>query len=108
MEIKQTINNSAGLNTSTEKKADTAPTVSLEKDSATEKGSATQNTGELSTVTVTDSALKLQQIEKTLAEIPSFNAEKVERIKQALSEGSYIINTDRIADKLIDFEQNLF
>jgi len=100
MEIKQPVNN-AGLSTTTGKKADASNGV------APEKASTQQQTSESSTVTVTDSALKLLQIEKTLAEIPSFDAEKVESIKQALSDGSYTINTDRIAEKLIKFEQDL-
>jgi negative regulator of flagellin synthesis FlgM len=101
MEIKQPASSNAGLSTSTGKKADTAQNV------APEKVSATQNVGESSTVTVTDSALKLLQIENALAEMPSFDAEKVESIKQALSDGSYTINTDSIAEKLISFEQDL-
>jgi len=101
MEIKLPTNSNVGLSTGTGKKADTAQSV------APEKASATQNAGESSTVTVTDSALKLLQIEKTLAEMPSFDAEKVESIKQALSDGSYTINTDSIAEKLISFEQDL-
>lgn len=101
MEIKLPTNSNAGLSTSTGKKADTAQSV------APEKASPTQNTGESSTVTVTDSALKLLEIEKTLAEMPGFDAEKVARIKQALSDGSYTINADSISEKLISFEQDL-
>ncbi|RLA41967.1 MAG: flagellar biosynthesis anti-sigma factor FlgM [Gammaproteobacteria bacterium] len=93
--------NTAGLSTNTGKKADASHSV------APEKASTQQQTSESSTVTVTDSAFKLLQIEKTLAEMPSFDAEKVESIKQALSDGSYTINTDRIAEKLIKFEQDL-
>ena len=101
MEIRQPVSNNSGLSTGTGKKADGAAPV------APEKTTTTHNTGESSTVTVTDSALKLLQIEKTLAEMPGFDAEKVESIKQALSDGSYTINTDRIAGKLISFEQDL-
>ncbi|MEZ0185051.1 MAG: flagellar biosynthesis anti-sigma factor FlgM [Candidatus Reddybacter sp.] len=100
MEIRQPVNN-AGLSTNTGKKADANHSV------APEKAGTQQKTNESSTVTVTDSALRLLQIEKTLAEMPSFDAEKVESIKQTLSDGSYTINTDRIAEKLIKFEQDL-
>ncbi len=100
MEIRQPTNNT-GLSTNTGKKADAAHNV------APEKASTSQKTNESSTVTVTDSALKLLKIEKTLAEIPGFDAEKVASIKQALSDGSYTINTDRIAGNLIKFERDL-
>lgn len=100
MEIRQPTSN-AGLSTNTGKKADASHSVTPEKTTTQ------QQTNESSTVTVTDSALKLLQIEQTLAEIPTFDAEKVESIKQALNDGSYTINTDRIAEKLIKFEQDL-
>lgn len=101
MEIKQPASSNVGLSSGTGKKTDAAQGVAPEKDSKT------QNTAKPSTVTVTDSALKLLQVEKALAEMPGFDAEKVERIKQALSDGSYTINTDHIAEKLISFERDL-
>ncbi|MBQ0720104.1 MAG: flagellar biosynthesis anti-sigma factor FlgM [Gammaproteobacteria bacterium] len=99
--IRQPATSNTGLSTSTEKKADASHGV------ASGTASTPQQAGESSTVTVTDSALKLLQIEKTLAEMPGFDTEKVESIKQALSDGSYTINTDRIAEKLISFEQDI-
>jgi len=100
MEIRHPTSNT-GLSTNTGKKADAGQSV------APEKASPQQQASESSTVTVTDSALKLLEIEKTLAEMPGFDAEKVESIKQALSDGSYTINTDSIAENLIKFEQDL-
>lgn len=99
MDIRPPASSNAGLGTG--QKADAA------RDLAPEKASAAQNAVDSSTVTVTDSALKLLQIEKALAEMPGFDAEKVESIKQALSDGSYTINTDSIAEKLISFEQDI-
>lgn len=100
MEIKLSPGN-AGVNASTGKKAGAA------QDIGAEAAGAHAKPAEASTVTVTDSGLKMLQIEKTLAEMPGFDADKVDRIKQALSDGSYVINTDRIAEKLISFEQGL-
>ena len=103
MDIRPPVSNNAGISngTSSGKKPDAAQRV------APENVSTSHSKAESSTVTVTDSALKLLQIEKTLAEMPGFDAEKVESIKQALSDGSYTINTDRIAGKFINFEQGL-
>ena len=101
MEIRQPVSSNSGLSTSTEKKAGATQNV------APEKGSSQPQAEGLSTVTVTDSALKLLQVEKTLAEMPGFDAEKVASIKQALSDGSYTINTDSIAKKLIKFELDM-
>ncbi|OUS11543.1 flagellar biosynthesis anti-sigma factor FlgM [Gammaproteobacteria bacterium 53_120_T64] len=101
MDIRPTQGSTNGLNTNGGKKADASQGPSPEKAGTPQAG------GESSTVTVTDSALKMLKIEQTLAEMPSFDAEKVARIKQALSDGSYTINTEQIADKLIKFEQDL-
>ncbi len=101
MDIKHTTNGNTGLSAGSGNKADTAHNV------APEKASASQHAPESSTVTVTDSALKMLKIEESLAQMPSFDAEKVESIKQALSDGSYTINADRIAAKLISFDQDL-
>ncbi|MBL4782143.1 MAG: flagellar biosynthesis anti-sigma factor FlgM [Porticoccaceae bacterium] len=100
MEIRSTPG-SNGLNTNSGKKADASQAPNAGSTAAPHANA------ESSTVTVTDSALKLLEVEKTLADMPSFDAEKVARIKQALSDGSYAINTDQIADKLIKFEQDL-
>jgi len=101
MEIRQPASNNVGLSTSTGKKAGATHDVAPEKASSQPQAEGS------STVTVTDSALKLLQVEKTLAEMPGFDAEKVASIKQALSDGSYTINTDSIAKKLISFEQGM-
>ena len=105
MEIKQSGNSHSGPSTNTSTSAGKKTDAS--QSPASGKASSPQEATESSTVTVTDSALKLLKIESTLAGISSFDSEKVERIKQALSDGSYAVNTDRIAQKLLAFEQGL-
>lgn len=44
---------------------------------------------------------KLQAIEATLATSPAVNSERVAEIKQAIAEGRFQINSERIADGLL-------
>jgi len=58
-------------------------------------------------VTLTDSARSLQKIEETIAKAPVVDTAKVAAIKQAVSSGTYKIDTGRVADKLLQFERGL-
>ena len=53
------------------------------------------------------SAQTLEKIRESLASQPVVDREKVESIKQALQDGTYKINSENIATKLIEFEQLL-
>lgn len=58
----------------------------------------------LDSVSVTDKASRLLALEDTLASLPVVDHEKVAAIKQAIADGSYQVNSERIAAKLIAFE----
>jgi negative regulator of flagellin synthesis FlgM len=58
-------------------------------------------------VTLTDSARSLQRIEDAIAKAPVVDTAKVAAIKQAVSSGTYQIDTGRVADKLLQFERGL-
>jgi len=58
-------------------------------------------------VTLTDSARSLQKIEEAIAKAPVVDTAKVATIKQAVSSGTYQIDTGRVADKLLQFERGL-
>lgn len=59
------------------------------------------------TVSLTDEASRLAELERTLANIPVVDAKRVEEIKQAVSDGSYRVDPVRVADKLSAFESAL-
>jgi len=58
-------------------------------------------------VTLTDSARSLQKIEEAIAKAPVVDTAKVATIKQAVSSGTYQIDSGRVADKLLQFERGL-
>ncbi len=53
------------------------------------------------------SAQTLDKIRESLASEPVIDRQKVETVKQALQDGTYNINSENIATKLIEIEQLL-
>lgn len=68
-------------------------------------GGATAQTGDH--VTLTTSARSLQKLSDAIAQAPAVDASKVASIKQALSSGTYSVNSSRIAQKLLQSERGL-
>ena len=58
-----------------------------------------------SQVKLSNQAQQLQAIEERLRELPEVDSARVEQIKQAIADGSYQVDSKRIADKLIALEQ---
>lgn len=59
---------------------------------------------EADTVSMTEKASRLQEIENLLAAIPPVNDALVAEIGQAIADGSIEINLERIASNLIEME----
>lgn len=58
-------------------------------------------------VTLTDSARSLQKIEAAVAKTPVVNADKVAAVKQAISGGTYQVDANRVAGKMLQYERGL-
>jgi negative regulator of flagellin synthesis FlgM len=67
--------------------------------------STTAQTGDH--VTLTTSARSLQKLSDAIAQAPVVDAAKVASIKQALTSGSYAVDSSRIADKMLQAERGL-
>jgi negative regulator of flagellin synthesis FlgM len=50
---------------------------------------------------------QLQDIEKKLAEGEVFDARRVEEIKQAISQGQFVVNPEKVADGLLETVRDL-
>ena len=50
---------------------------------------------------------QLQNIEKNLSNGEVFDAARVEEIKQAISEGRFTVNTEKVADRLLESVRDL-
>ena len=58
-------------------------------------------------VTLTSSARSLQKLSDAIAQTPVVNSAKVSSIKQALANGTYQVDSAKVADKIIQFENGL-
>ena len=56
---------------------------------------------------LTGKAQELKALEKDLAREPTFDSQRVEALRQQLADGSYRVNPERIAEKLLAIEQRL-
>ncbi|MGS2724151.1 flagellar biosynthesis anti-sigma factor FlgM [Porticoccus sp. GXU_MW_L64] len=59
------------------------------------------------TVTVTNQAARLQELEQSLANTPVVDSARVAELREAIASGSYQPDPQRIADKLSQLERKL-
>lgn len=59
------------------------------------------------TVSLTARALGTQEVERGFTEASPVDQEKVDQIRQSIADGSYSLRPDRIAEKLLQFEELL-
>ncbi|MDH5180188.1 MAG: flagellar biosynthesis anti-sigma factor FlgM [Gammaproteobacteria bacterium] len=67
-------------------------------------GSSGSSAGSSDKVSLTDTAARLKALEQQLTSQPEVNSIKVDEVKDALSNGNYKVNPERIADKMLSFE----
>ncbi|MFT6435206.1 MAG: negative regulator of flagellin synthesis FlgM [Candidatus Azotimanducaceae bacterium] len=58
-------------------------------------------------VNLSAGAKDLQNIESSLKDFPEVNQDRVAQIKQAIRDGSYTVDPERLAAKITQFEQEL-
>jgi negative regulator of flagellin synthesis FlgM len=90
------------LNTRTDR-----PEVNVSRDEANVEQQENGRPSTVDTVSLTNTSAQLRSLENTLAELPVVDTQRVESIKQAIADGSYQINAQSVADKLINLEQGL-
>ncbi len=56
-------------------------------------------------VVLTDSAKRLQAIERQLQEVPVVDSAKVENIRQRIADGSFQIDANSVAEKLLSTDE---
>jgi negative regulator of flagellin synthesis FlgM len=58
-------------------------------------------------VSLTEAAARLRDLEQSVAGLPEVDSKRVEQAREAVANGSYQANPQRIADKLASFETAL-
>jgi len=56
---------------------------------------------------ITDSARKLADLEQTIQALPAVDNSRVAEVSSSIQNGTYKINPERIADKLLQSEEDL-
>lgn len=59
------------------------------------------------TVSLSDNAVQIGKIDNTAVAAPVVDTQRVEQVKQAISEGTYKVDAEKVADKLMQFESIL-
>ena len=107
------VNNITGNNLNQTPKAQTLDKSKVASNSNTVGGvkssdkngiNSVSSTPEKDNITITASATKLRKMEDTIAQLPIVDTKKVEEVQKAIKDGSYSINPDKIASKLIEME----
>ena len=59
------------------------------------------------TVSLSDNAVQLGKVDNSSISAPVVDAQRVEQVKQAISDGTYEVDAKKVADKLMQFESIL-
>ena len=59
-------------------------------------------------VSITDSARQLAALEQAVKSMPAVNEARVATIRKAIQDGTYKVEPEKIADKLLQMEQSLY
>lgn len=92
--------------------SDTASTRRADsaKPAAREEGKSPAAGGEVAmgdTVNITASGLLMSKLEEIVQRAPVVDADRVAAIKDAIASGSYQIDDQRVADRLLKFERDV-
>lgn len=98
------INNITGATTAQSQRAAEGSKVEVSRTEATVSQQETGSSPAADSVSLTDTAARLQKLENTIAELPVVDSQRVEDIRNAIASGEYEINSASIADKMLSFD----
>ncbi len=94
------------LNTGSRSKVSDSSTSSRSESTAGQKPAAASTQPE--TVKLSNQAQTLSKLEENVAQLPDIDEGRIASIKQAIDDGSFTIDPERIAGKLASLEDKLF
>lgn len=99
------INNITGL-PSTQTPRSTEGTQ-VGRDEPTASQSETGRPSSVDTVSLSDTASRMHSLQNTLAELPVVDSQRVADIQQSIDDGTFEIDSNRVAEKMLGFESDL-
>ncbi|GAB4290707.1 MAG: flagellar biosynthesis anti-sigma factor FlgM [Thiohalomonadaceae bacterium] len=101
------INNIAGFPGNQSQRATDGSQVQVARSEPTAAQQQTGRPSTMDTVSLTDTAARLRDLENSLAKLPVIDSQRVEGIQQAIANGSYEVDSNRVAEKMLRFERDL-
>lgn len=101
------INNITGLPGNQNQRTAEGSQVQVARSEPTVAQQQTGRPSTVDTVSLTDTAARLRELENSLAKLPVVDSQRVETIQQAIENGTYEPDPMRIASKMIKFEREL-
>ncbi len=89
-----------------QRSTDGAP-AQVSRNEPTKQQDETGRPSSVDTVSLTDTANRLQGLSDVLAEVPVVDMQRVEATRRALEDGSFEADYQRVADKLLQLERDL-
>lgn len=74
---------------------------------AARSDSVAESKGNTDSVSLSQQGKAMGKLQQDMATQPSFDSAKVAAIKEAISNGSYKVDPDKLADNMMKFEQEL-
>lgn len=80
----------------------TAPGATTSKDASKDSASAPE--GRTDNVVLSSEAQNLSRLQEKIASAPEVNTERIAEIKQAITEGRFSINPERLAEAMLKYD----
>lgn len=97
-----------GLDSSKAGRTEAGQAPSVNRAAADTRGGATEPTAPVGdTVRLTDAAQALSRLEAQVKSAPDVDSQRVEQLRAAIANGSYKVDADAIAAKLLNFDASL-
>lgn len=101
------INNITGFPGNQSQRATDGAQVQVARSEPTAAQQQTGRPSTMDTVSLTDTAARLRELENSLAKMPVVDSQRVESLQKAIANGSYEMDSGRVAEKMLRFEQDL-
>lgn len=98
------INNITGLSGPSQRNSD----VGVSRGSRSADTGKTEAPATADTVSLSEDSIRLRALTEQLADTPVVDSERVEQLRQAIADGSYQPDSERIADRMLSMEAQLF
>jgi len=94
-----------GLPPSHLKGAGDSSTAQLVRNEPNAPKAETGRPGTADTVSLTDTAARLQALKAALPALPVVDTQRVEALRKAVADGTYRVDSEKLAEKMVEFER---